>query len=77
MEEESEEQGKTPKLEPDGEFELFILDVKKLDQTVKIGKHFPVNLRMQLTKNLVKYKDMFAWSSSDLGMYPDTLLNIS
>lgn len=70
VEEDSEEHNKIPKLELEEEFEQFILDVKKPEQTVKIGKHLPIDLRMQLAKILVEYKDIFAWSSSNLGMVP-------
>lgn len=31
------ENTKIPKLEPEGEFELFVLDAQYLDRTVKIG----------------------------------------
>lgn len=64
IEEESEEQGTRLSWNP---FELFILDMEKPNQNVKIGKHLSIALRMQLARILVEYKDIFAWSSSDLG----------
>lgn len=44
--------------------------MEKTEQTMKIGKHLLINLRMQLAKILVEYKDIFAWSSSNIGMVP-------
>lgn len=69
IEEESNEHNKTPKLELDGQFELFVLDMQKPEHT-KIGKDLPIDLRKKLAKILVEYKDIFAWSSSDLGTVP-------
>lgn len=68
--EESDEQSKSPKLELDGEFELFVLNVQKLHQTVKIGKNLSIALRMKIVEVLVEYWDIFAWFSFDLGIVP-------
>lgn len=70
IEEEFEEQNKTLKLEPDGEFKLFVLDMQKPNQTIKIGKSLPIAMRMKFTEILVEYKDIFVWSSSNLGIVP-------
>lgn len=64
VKEDSKEHNKTPKLEFEGEFEPFILDLEKPEQTLKISKHLPISLRMQINEILVQYKDIFAWSSS-------------
>lgn len=61
IEEKSEENSKIPKLKPDGEFELFVLDAQQPDHTVKVGRTLPTSLRMQLVEILVQYKDIFAW----------------
>lgn len=64
--EESVQDNQTPKIEPDGEYELFVLDRLKPEQTVRIGRALPVNIWMELAELLIKYKDIFAWSSKDL-----------
>lgn len=60
VEEDFQEHCKTPKLQPDGAFEFFILDVKKPCQTMKIGKHLPISFRLQLAELLVEYRDILA-----------------
>lgn len=57
-------------LESNGEFELFVIDMQKLDQTVKVGKDLPIDWKMKLAKILVEYKDTFAWFSFNLGIVP-------
>lgn len=58
------------KLETDGEYELFVLDNLQLDRIVHIGRNLPIDLRMRLSELLVEFKDIFAWSSFDLGIIP-------
>lgn len=70
MEEESEEHIKIPKLELDGEFELLVFDTQQPDHTIKIGRALLISLRMKLAELLVQYKDIFPWSSVDLGIVP-------
>lgn len=60
IEEESEQHNKLPKLELDGEFELFVLDTQMPNHTVQIGRSLHVPFRMKLAKILVEYKDVFA-----------------
>lgn len=54
IEEELEESNKLPKLEPDREFELFVLYAQKPNHTVKIGTTLPIPLHMKLVKILVE-----------------------
>ncbi|KAI5658790.1 hypothetical protein M9H77_27583 [Catharanthus roseus] len=68
--EDSIENNSIPKLQPEGEYELFILDNLHPDYTVRIGRNLPMNLRMNLAELLDEYKEIFAWSSSDLGTLP-------
>lgn len=36
-----------------GDYEPFVLDASKPDQTVKVGKNLPINLKMKLAETLV------------------------
>ncbi|KAI5650306.1 hypothetical protein M9H77_36311 [Catharanthus roseus] len=58
------------KLELEGEYELFILDNVQPDHTRHIRHNLLIDLRINLAELLVEYKDIFAWSSSDLGIIP-------
>lgn len=49
-----------PKLELEGEEELFILDQLKPEQMVWIGSTLPLDIRMKLAELLIEYKDIFA-----------------
>lgn len=70
QEEELDNDNRTSKLEPKGDYELFILDAFKPDQTVKIEKDFPITSQMRMAETLVEYKDIFVSSSADLGIFP-------
>lgn len=60
QEEELDDDSWTPKLEPEGDYELFSLDAPKPDQAVKIRKDLPITLRMRMAETLVEYNDIFA-----------------
>lgn len=47
-----EEESKVPKLELEGDYEVFGLDIAKPDKTVKIGKDLPIDLKMKLMVKL-------------------------
>lgn len=49
---------------------MFVLEIQQPDHTVKSGRALPIPLRMQLAELLVQCKDIFPWSSVDLGMVP-------
>lgn len=72
--EDSAEHDSTPKFEPYGEYELFVLDNLQPDHIVHIGRNLPIDLRMRLAELLVEYKYIFAWSSSDLGIIARQIL---
>lgn len=55
-EEESVEQSTIPKLEPEDEYELFVLDQLKPNQKVHIRRNLPIDLRMKLSELLDEYK---------------------
>lgn len=59
IEEESDETKEIPKMEPEREFELFILEKQNPDQTAKIEKYMHVDLHMKIAETLVKNKDIF------------------
>ncbi|KAI5648853.1 hypothetical protein M9H77_34858 [Catharanthus roseus] len=47
------------------EYELFVLDQLKPEQTMHIGRALLLALRIKLDELLFEYKDIFAWSSID------------
>lgn len=47
--------------------------MQKLDQSIKIRRHLPTSLHIELAKILKQYKDIFVWSSSDLGIIPHSI----
>lgn len=49
---------------------MFVLYQLKPDHTVRIRHNLSIDLWLQLAKILVEYKDIFACSSSDLGITP-------
>lgn len=69
-----DEDSKTRKSEPKGDYELFVLDASKPYQIVKIEKNLRVDLQMKMAETLVEYKDSFAWSSAYFGVVPKEIV---
>lgn len=64
------EDNKISKLELEGEYEFFVLDASFPDRTIKLGRALSIGLRMKIVEFLVEFKDIFVWSSANLGVIP-------
>lgn len=65
-----EEECKSPKMEPERDYELFVLHYSYPHRTIKIRRALPLDVHMKITKVLVEFKYIFAWQSTDLGIVP-------
>lgn len=63
---ELEEGESSEKLQPQGQYESFVVDTA--DRQVKIGKLFPYHIKTTIQTTLIEIRDIFSWTPSDLGI---------
>lgn len=61
------EEGESNKnLQPQGEYESFVVDTDHPDRQVRIGKALPSHIKTTIQATFIEYWDIFSWTPSDL-----------
>lgn len=55
------------KIQPQGEYESFVVDVDYPERQVRVGKALPASIKHIVQKMLTEFGNIFSWTTTDLG----------